>query len=120
MLKTLFLGILLFIASTLLVANVALSSPSPERILFIAQTPVTEHHLEEIQPVEPTNPEESSSSETGNTATNNTSRDSKTANQQPATEESLPEVNLDSEKSESSGPYDMEAIKAFNRALYGS
>ncbi len=120
MLKTLFLGILIWIASTLLVANVALSNPSPERMLLIAQTPVTENPLKETQPVELTNPEETSSPETANTTLKNTSTENKKVIQPPENEESLPKVTPDSEQSQSSGPYDMEAIQAFNRALYGS
>ena len=120
MLKTLLLGILLCIASTLLSANTALSNPLPEQIQFIAQTPVGEAKIEEAQPVEPAQPQESSSPETRNSATKNTSKDSETANRQGTNKESPSGATPESKPSQSAGPYDMEAIKAFNRALYGS
>ncbi|HEY9609147.1 hypothetical protein [Allocoleopsis sp.] len=120
MLKTLLLGIFLCIASTLLTANTALSNPLPQQVRFIAQTPVGEPKIEEVQPVEPAKPQESSSPEAGNSTTKNTSKDSETANQQGTNQESPSEAASKSKASQPAGPYDMEAIKAFNRALYGS
>jgi hypothetical protein len=119
LLKTLFLGILLLIASTVLLANTALSSPSSQQMLLFAQAP-TEPQIEEIQPLEPPLLQESSSPETESTPTKTTSTDSQTTTEQGASEKSPSETTSDSDRSQSAGPYDMEAIKAFNRALYGS
>jgi hypothetical protein len=111
-LKTLLISILLFIAPTELFTNTALSSPSPQSMGFIAQTPGIEPQIEKNQNPQPP--------ETTNATVKNTSKNSETLNQQPTKEASPSGATAQRNPSESAGPYDMEMIKAFNRGLYGS
>ena len=120
MLKPLFLSILLLIAAMLLVATSAFSNPLPQQPLLLAQTPGTDVPMAAEQPAEPLTPKAAEVSEPANGATKGTTTNSEAADRQPATEAVSPESTPDSDRSESAGPYDMEMIKAFNRALYGS
>lgn len=109
MLKTLFLSVLLFITSVL-IFNPLLGVPLPQALALIAPTPVVVAQAAQPSPQD-TQPEP----ENANPLSNDDNRA-----KQPETEESSARTTADRQPTESAGPYDMEAIKAFNRALYGS
>jgi hypothetical protein len=117
MLKIIFLAAFLFFTSILLVPNAALSSPLLHGTFISVQTSVTSPPSEATPSSKPATPQASESSQTER---KRTPLDSIA----PAPEVESKEVPTSSKssntQSESGGPYDMESIKAFNRALYGS
>ena len=115
-LKVLSLTLVLFITATGLITEVALSTPLFHGMLVTAQAPVTTSSLLETPSSETTTPQASESSKSKAEAANSTQQptDSKSVDSERA--KSTP----DKKPSPSAGPYDMERIKQFNRALYGS
>lgn len=108
MLKNSLSRIVLWIASILLMANATLSTPVFASTLLMAQTsPDTS-----ITDTQESNPSESE------TEAETPASDREAT--KPKGDRTAPATNSNQDKSESTGPYDMEAIKAFNRALYGS
>lgn len=111
MLKTIFVSVFLFFASILLVANAAWSSPLQHGII-VAQTSVTP-----VPSSESATPQVSKSSQTTSTKSPKDNKAEAFKDQNKKTSTSSRSQNTETE---SGGPYDMESIKAFNRALYGS
>jgi hypothetical protein len=115
-LKVLCLTLILFTSATGLLTEAALSTPLVHKIAIAAQAPVTSSSPEERLSNETTTPQSSASSEAK----------SKTANsdRQPADSQSVKSERTkqvpDKTPSVPAGPYDMQRIKQFNRALYGS
>ena len=99
----------------MLIANNSLASPWFQETLFITHVPVAQVQIDEAQS-EFENPQDTSS-ESEDTQTMPTNSDTQN---QPQNSNNGTEQTADRQQSESAGPYDMEAIKAFNRALYGS
>ncbi len=116
MLNTIFLAVFRFFASILLVINVALSSPLLHGTFIIAQTSGITLPSEATPSEEPAT---SQASESSQTTQKRTPVDSKAAVEVQSKKASTPSTSGNIQ-SESGGPYDMESIKAFNRALYGS
>jgi hypothetical protein len=112
MLKTIFLSIFTFFVSSLLVANLAWSHPLQHDPSIVAQ------FFQTNQPAEVTSAADST--DTQKTESSQTSRDSREQAPQDSKRGKPTLSQSDRNQSESGGPYDMEAIKAFNRALYGS
>ena len=115
-LKVLCLTLVLFITATGLVTNVALSTPFSHSVLVTAQAPVTSPSLEETPTSETTTPQASESSKLKGEAANSTKQPAGSKRIDSERAKSTP----DKTPSRSAGPYDMERIKQFNRALYGS
>ncbi|NJR61043.1 MAG: hypothetical protein HC769_20770 [Cyanobacteria bacterium CRU_2_1] len=109
-LKTWLLSLLLLIASTVLIANAAFSSPLFYQDAVLAQTQM-EPSIGGEQPEESVNPQTPEGSEP---------KADETGDRQRTDEEAAASSTSDQDQSQSAGPYDMESIKAFNRALYGS
>ncbi len=114
-LKVLCLTLVLFIIATNFLTEVALSIPLSDRLLVTARSPVTSPSLE-TPSLETAAPQASESSTSKGKVENSTEqpRDSKTVDSERVKSKS------DKTASPSAGPYDMERIKQFNRALYGS
>jgi cytoskeletal protein RodZ len=116
MLKNLFLGMFQWIASAILIVNLALFNPFAQPVPFtslpIAASPVEQpSSATSINPQpssEPTPQDESRPAELQR-------RDG----QNPA-QDLTSDQKTNQDQAEPAAPYDMEAIKAFNRALYGS
>lgn len=115
-LKVLCLTLVLLITATGLVTEVVLSIPLSHEILVTAQAAVTNPLLEETPSLETAIPQASESSKSKGTAENITKQP---ADSKPRDSERVKSA-LDKTPSLSAGPYDMERIKQFNRALYGS
>lgn len=115
-LKVLCLTLVLFITVTGLVTDVALGNPLSHEILVTAQAPAINPSLEETPSLEKAIPQASESSKSKGTAENSTKQP---ADIKPRDSERVKSA-LDKTPSPSAGPYDMERIKQFNRALYGS
>lgn len=115
-LKVLCLTLVLFITATNFLTEVALSIPLSARLLVTAQSPVTSPSLKETPSLKTAAPQASESSTSKGKVENSTEqpRDRKTVDSERV--KSTP----DKTPSPSAGPYDMERIKQFNRALYGS
>lgn len=115
-LRVFFLTLVLFITSTLLTSDIALSSSLLSGSQFLAETTLTSQPSAEMPSKETANITPSEPLETKVEVTKNTqeSKQSKAGN---LTQKAAKPQQT---QSESGGPYDMEAIKAFNRALYGS
>lgn len=71
--------------------------------MFLAQSP--DSQSEQHQPVESADPE---------------AKSAETTDADQTADETTPNQQQETNGSQSAGPYDMETIKAFNRALYGS
>lgn len=115
-LKVLSLTLLLFITTTGLITEVAFSTPLFHGMLVTAQAPVTASSLLETPSSETTTPQASESSKSKVEAANSTKQP---AESKPVDSERV-KSKPDKTPSPSAGPYDMERIKQFNRALYGS
>ena len=115
-LRVFFLTLVLFITSTLLISDIALSSPLLSGSQFLAETTLTsqpsaEMPSKETAKINPSEPLEAKV-EVPESTQQSTQSQAGELTQKAAKPQETP--------SESGGPYDMEAIKAFNRALYGS
>jgi hypothetical protein len=117
MLKNLFLGMFQWITSAILIINLALLNPFAQPVLFAslpiavspAEHPSSATSINSQPPSEPTPQDESREpAELQRRESQNPAQDL-TSDQKP-----------DKEQAEPAAPYDMETIKAFNRALYGS
>lgn len=98
---TLFQSLIFWVASVLVIIHAIFSYPS-------LSMPLVAQAAEQAEQSQPT--ESSSEAKPANTdKTDSSEATAPDAEQQTA-----------SDSEESAGPYDMEAIKAFNRALYGS
>lgn len=115
-LKVLCLTLVLFITATGLITEVAFSTPLFHGMLVTAQAPVTKSSLLETPSSETTTPQASESSKSKVEAANSTKQP---AESKPVDSERV-KSKPDKKPSPSAGPYDMERIKQFNRALYGS
>jgi hypothetical protein len=115
-LKVLCLTLVLFITATGLITEVAFSTPLFHGMLVTDQAPVTASSLEETPSSETTTPQASESSKSKVEAANSTKQP---AESKPVDSERV-KSKPDKKPSPSAGPYDMERIKQFNRALYGS
>ncbi|HAJ60577.1 MAG TPA: hypothetical protein DCP31_16020 [Cyanobacteria bacterium UBA8543] len=115
-LKVLCLTLVLFITATGLVTQVAWSTPLFHGVQVTAQAPVTSPALKKIPSSQTAIPQVSESSKSEGKMD--------TRAKQPADSKALDseraKATPDKETSASVGPYDMERIKQFNRALYGS
>lgn len=115
-LKVLCLTLVLFASTTGLLTEAALSQPLVNKIAIAAQVPVASPSPEETPSSETTTPQSSASSQAK----------SKTANsdRQPANRQSVESERAKQEPDKTpsvpAGPYDMQRIQQFNRALYGS
>ncbi|MBW4520556.1 MAG: hypothetical protein KME16_12745 [Scytolyngbya sp. HA4215-MV1] len=107
-LKTVFLTIALFVTTVVLMTEMVLSQPLP---LEIAQVPV-EGSVSD-NPVPQATPTPTMSPSVQPQLSQPSPLPSATGQPQPTASTKL-------KPPKPSGPYDMEAIKAFNRALYGS
>ncbi|HEY9603303.1 MAG TPA: hypothetical protein V6C85_16935 [Allocoleopsis sp.] len=114
--KVFCLTLVLFASATGLLTEAAWSTPLVNKIAIAAQIPVASPSPEETPSNEMTTPQSSASSEAK----------SKTANsdRQPADSQSVESERAkqkpDKTPSVPAGPYDMQRIQQFNRALYGS
>jgi hypothetical protein len=112
------LAIVLWLVTFSAITHLAFSQPLLDRTPIVAQVtdPLPVNELPRSQTL-PTPQTTDSSAAQEETATN-------TEEKQPATSEDEQEAanrsTPESPPSESAGPYDMEAIREFNRALYGS
>lgn len=113
MLKIIFLAVFLFSVSILTIDNAALSSPLLHGTFIAAQTLETSLPSKVKPSSESAIPQASESAQTNQKSTPVESKISEKE------ENSIPEKSSNTQ-SDSGGPYDMESIKAFNRALYGS
>ena len=114
-LKTFLLTVVLFITS-ILVISMALSNPLLRGSQFIAETTLTSQPSAEMPSKETANITPSEPSKAKVEVTESTQQ----STQSKAGELTQKASQTQETPSESGGPYDMEAIKAFNRALYGS
>lgn len=115
-LRVLFLTVVLFITSTIVITDIAFSSPLLRGSQLIAETtlngqPSAEMPSKETAKIAPSEPLKTKVEVTKSTQQSTQSQAGELT-QKAAKPQETP--------SESGGPYDMEAIKAFNRALYGS
>ena len=118
MLKNLFFGMFQWIASAVLIINLALLNPFSEPVLF-APLPIAASPIERPSSVTPANPP------SGAPKTQDANKEpAASQTQQRADQKSAQDLTSDpkqeTNQAEPTAPYDMEAIKAFNRALYGS
>ncbi len=115
-LKILCLTIVLFASATGLLTEAALSKPLVNNIAIAAQVPVTSPSPEETPSKETTTPQSSASSEAKGKTAN--------SDRQPADSQSVESERTQQEPDKTpsvpAGPYDMQRIQQFNRALYGS
>jgi hypothetical protein len=106
-----FQSLLSWIVSILWMVNGVLGYPVLSGTLVAQGEEPAQQPVEQLQPSEPTPAEKSTETQSTETQQRQTPQTNLTdAREQRATESSQ----------DSAGPYDMEAIKAFNRALYGS
>lgn len=98
----------LFLVSMLLIVTVAFDHPDLAQPIWLAQQ---SESASEVEPAEsPSQPKPSERQAEPNQGVENQRVDKQTTETKQAAENSQ----------DAAGPYDMEAIKAFNRALYGS
>lgn len=115
-LRVFFLTLVLFITSTLLISDIAFSSPLISGSQFLAETTLTNQPSPEMRSKETVNIAPSAPLETKVEVTESTQESTQSKADELTQKAAQPQAT----PSESGGPYDMEAIKAFNRALYGS
>lgn len=115
-LRVLFLTVVLFITSTLVITDIALSSVLLRGSPLLAETTLTSQPSAEMPSKETANIDPSEPLETKVKVTKSTQESTQSKAGELTQKASQPQET----PSESGGPYDMEAIKAFNRALYGS
>ena len=118
MLKNLFFGMFQWIASAVLIVNLALLNPFSEPVLFMP-LPIAASPVEQPSSVTPADPQ------SGAPKTQDANKKpAESPTQRRADQNSVQDLTSDQKQEtnqvEPAAPYDMEAIKAFNRALYGS
>jgi hypothetical protein len=112
MLKNLFADLFRLIAATVLMINLILLSPFSQPGLAV---PLSIATSPEQAPVTSTNPQPS-----GTPKTQGAQKSAESQTQRNAAQKASQNSTSDKEQSKPAAPYDMEAVKAFNRALYGS
>ncbi|GET40078.1 hypothetical protein [Microseira wollei] len=115
-LRVFLLTVVLFITSMLVISDMALSNPLWRGSQFIAETTLTSQPSAEVLSQETANITPSEPSKAKVEVTESTQQSTQSKAGELTQKASQPQET----PSESGGPYDMEAIKAFNRALYGS
>ncbi len=113
MLKNLCSGLFRLIAATALIINLVLLSPFSQPGLAV---PLSIAASPEQPPVTPANPQPSGTAKTQDKK----QETAESQAQRPADRNSAQDSTSEKEQSKPAAPYDMEAVKAFNRALYGS
>ena len=113
MLKNLIADLFRLIAATILIVNLALLSPFSQPGLAV---PLSIAASPEQPPVTSANPQPSGTPKTQDA----TQKSAESQTQRSADQNASQNSTSDKEQSKPAAPYDMEAVKAFNRALYGS
>ncbi len=114
-LKSLLLEILVWVVTLLSIVPPVLSAPFPPQIALIAQVSIPLSETQNTQPQEP-----HSTAETATHSSKQTSVKRETPTQAPPARSTAPIEGQEANRTLPSGAYDMEAIKAFDRDIYGA
>ena len=122
MLKNLFLGMFRLIISAVLTVNLAMNLAllNPGSQPVFALLPIAVPPVEQPSSTIPTNPQPSGTPQTQNTNKKPAESQAQRRVDRTTAQDSTPDKSQAQDQSEPAAPYDMEAVKAFNRALYGS